>query len=345
MALVMATKMVAPNFWGWLADRSGQRLFLIRLGSVMAALWFAVMLGAQGFAAFAILLVLFGAFWNAVLPQLEVVTLLALKDERHRYSRIRLWGSIGFLVAVNTLGILFECQSIAWLGVILTVLLCLVTLNSLFLPSPYAAPRYADFRSFMARLREPDVWRFFLLVMFLQMSFGPYYTFFTIYLEGLGYSRIAISLLWSLGVVAEIILFSAMHRLLRRHALRDLLALALLLAAVRWIGTGTLAASVWALVVLQCLHAASFGIVHAAAIEFIHGVFRDGHGGQGQAFYGAASFGLGGGLGAWMAGLLLTYNGPEVTFTAAAAAALAALLVSQSAVARSSRRWGRSATD
>ena len=339
MALVMATKLVAPNLWGWLADHSGQRLFLIRVGSAMAALWFALMLGAGDFAAFAVLLVLFGAFWNAVLPQFEVVTLLTLKAERHRYSQVRLWGSIGFLVAVNTLGVMFERLSVSWLGLILTGLLCLIALNSLFIPAAYTPTRQADFQGFVARLREPDVWRFFLMVMFLQLSFGPYYTFFTIYLESLGYTPIAIGLLWSLGVVAEILLFSRMHRLLQRYSLHSLFVLALVLAAVRWTGTSTLASSVWALVILQCLHAASFGIVHAAAIEFVHRVFRDGHGGQGQAFYGAASFGLGGGLGAWLAGLLFAYCGPAAAFTAAAAAALAALLVVQGRTVMASVRW------
>lgn len=327
MAMLMATRMLAPNFWGWLSDHTGQRLLLIRLGSVMAALFFALLLLTQTFWGFAFLLVTFSAFWNAVLPQFEVVTLLALKGERGRYSQIRLWGSIGFLVTVNCLGVLFELISIAWLGIILATLLCLIALNTLFIPNHYAPTRRADFRGFVDKVRQPDIWRFFLMVMLLQLSFGPYYTFFSIYLESLGYSRISIGLLWSIGVLAEIIMFTRMHLLLFRFSLRCLFMFALVLTSLRWLGVSCFASSLTALLLLQCLHAASFGMVHASSIEFVHRVFRDGHGGQGQALYGAASFGLGGGLGAWLSGLLYSQAGPSTAFAAGSVAALLALLV------------------
>lgn len=342
MAVVMATKVVAPNFWGWLADHTGRRLTLIRLGSLMAAACFAYLLWVEGFTGFALGLVVFSAFWNAVLPQFEVLTLLALKGERGRYSQVRLWGSLGFIAMVNGLGVAFEVISVLWLGVILAVLLCLISLNTLFIPRLESQPGRGDFRGFLRQIQAPEVWPFFLMVMLLQLSFGPYYTFFSLYLESLGYSRIAIGLLWSLGVLAEILLFTRMHVLLTRFSLRLLFSVALLLTFLRWIGVSFLAGSLPVLLVLQCLHAASFGVVHAASIEFVHRVFRGRQEGQGQALYGAASFGIGGSLGAWLAGGLYMHWGPQMTFLMGAFAALLALGVAQLSVTRTSPLWDRS---
>lgn len=342
MAVIMATKVVAPNFWGWLADHTGKRLELIRFGSLMAAACFAMLQWVDGFAGFALGLMVFSAFWNAVLPQFEVLTLLALQGERERYSQIRLWGSVGFIAMVNGLGVAFEVISVQWLGVILAILLCLITLNTLWVPRLTSRPGKADFRGFIQQLRAPDVWPFFLMALLLQLSFGPYYAFFSLYLDSLGYSRIAIGLLWSLGVLAEIILFTRMHSLLARFSLRTLFSVAVFLTLLRWLGVGYLAESLPVLLLLQCLHAASFGIVHAASIEFIHRVFHGRQEGQGQALYGAASFGVGGSLGAWLAGGLYLHWGPQVTFTMGALVAALAWWVSRMKSTSTSQLWARS---
>jgi len=116
-SILMLTKVLAPNIWGYVADRTGRRLYLVRWGSVLTALSFVGFFWASTFWSFAIIIVLYSFFWNAVLAQFEVITLHNLAERQDRYSRIRLWGSVGFIVAVVILGWVFERVGVSWLPV------------------------------------------------------------------------------------------------------------------------------------------------------------------------------------------------------------------------------------
>ena len=167
---------------------------------------------------------------------------------------------------------------------------------------------------------------FYACVALMQMSHGPYYTFLTLHLEHLGYSRGVIGLLWALGVVAEVLMFLGMSRILTRFSLRRVLLASFLLAALRWVLLGTLAEFFWVLLLAQVLHAATFGSFHAAAIAFVQRSFGAKQQGQGQALYAALS-GTGGALGALYAGYSWNLLGPTFTFSLASVAALAAAVI------------------
>ena len=74
-AIILATRIVAPNFWGWLADKSGQRLRIIRLGSFLACVVFSGILLDQRYLWLVVVVCCYTFFWHAVLPQFEVITL------------------------------------------------------------------------------------------------------------------------------------------------------------------------------------------------------------------------------------------------------------------------------
>ena len=151
----------------------------------------------------------------------------------------------------------------------------------------------------------------------MQLAHGPYYTFFSIHLEALGYSRSFIGLMWALGVVAEILLFLVMARLLERFSLRQVLLASFLIAALRWLLLGQLADHLGVLLIAQLMHAATFGSFHAAAIHFVQRSFGHRQQGQGQALYASLS-GIGGALGRCMpdmpgpgsAGLVVCHRQP-----------------------------------
>ncbi len=96
----MLMRVLAPNLWGWLADRTGRRLSIVRLGAACTLLCFSGIYLGQGFAWLALIMAGHAFFWHAVLPQFEAITLAHLRDQPQRYGRIRLWGSIGFIAAV-----------------------------------------------------------------------------------------------------------------------------------------------------------------------------------------------------------------------------------------------------
>ena len=327
MAVIMATKIVAPNVWGWIADHTGRRMAIVRGACLFAALTFAGVFLGSGYAWLALVMSVFSFFWNAALPQFEATTLNHLGADTHRYSSIRLWGSIGFIVAVMLLGAWFDRAGTASLPAVMLALLGGIWIASLSVPERAAAHQPLHDGPLRAVLARPEVLSLLAVCFLIQASHGPYYTFYSLYLVANGYSETAVGLLWALGVIAEIGVFLRMHRWLPRFGARRLLLAATLLTAVRWIMTALLVAHPWAMVLAQGLHAASFGVYHAVAIHLIHRLFRGRHQGRGQALYSSLSFGAGGALGSLAAGYL--WDGPGAIgmyLTAAATAALAGLI-------------------
>src|SRR5699024_873388 len=108
VAIPMLMRCIAPILWGWLGDRSGQRVLIVRLGALLTAVTFTGILWRQDYLWLALIMALHSFFWHAVLPQFETITLGHLGEQSARYSRIRLWGSVGFIVTVVVLGLLLE---------------------------------------------------------------------------------------------------------------------------------------------------------------------------------------------------------------------------------------------
>lgn len=302
-SLMLLTRIFAPSLWGYIADRSGRRVDVIRLGCLLALISFAGILGRQDFAWVAVVVTLHTVFWNAVLPQFEVLTLTTLGAQASLYGRVRLWGSLGFIAAVMVGGVLLDQISILSLPWLLLAILAATLFGTLKIREPVPAQSHKDRGSLGAVLRRPLVRSFFVCCFLMLLSHGPYYTFFSLFLQDHGYSRTQIGLLWSLGAVAEIGLFMVAHRLLIHFGVRQVLLVSLALASLRWLLTAFCVDSLPILLLAQLLHAATFGSFHAAGILLIANCFGQGHQGQGQALFSAVSFGAGGALGAWLSGL------------------------------------------
>lgn len=326
LAVPMVTKLIAPNLWAWLADATGKRLTILRLGSFLGLFCFFGITFNQSFIWLAVVICGYSFFWNAILPQHEVITLGFLKDKPERYSLLRVWGSVGFIFAVLGGGYYFEHISIAlfpWVGI--TLLAC-IFISSLFIPQSPVGARDHQRQSLWKIVRQPTVIAFLLAGILLQMGHGAYYSFFSIYMEEMGFSRSAIGILWSIGVIAEILIFMVMHNILLGVGVRMVLIASLLLAALRWYLIGNGSEILWLLIFAQCLHAFSFGTFHAASIETIRRLFQSGTQAGGQALYGAVSFGVGGAAGSYLAGHFWHYGAAQIFNVAAVLCALAALI-------------------
>lgn len=326
-ALMMMTKIVSPNLWGWIADRSGRRMRIVRLGSLAAVVCFAGVYLGSGFGWMALVMMAFSFFWNASLPQVEVTTLNHLGEHTHRYSAIRLWGSIGFIGTAAALGPLLDSFGTALLPAVLLALFGAIWLSSLYLPERDIEAPGQEHVPLREVLRHPQVLALLSVCFLMQASHGPYYTFYSLYLQGEGYSRGAIGQLWALGVIAEIGVFLIMHRLVPRLGLRRLLLGSLAIGALRWLLIGYFVDNAVILIGAQLLHAATFGVYHAAAIQLIHRHFRGRHQGRGQALYSSLSFGAGGAAGALYSGYLWDLGGGRMAFAAAAAVSALAWLL------------------
>ncbi|WP_018146248.1 MFS transporter [Thioalkalivibrio sp. AKL6] len=329
MAIVLATKIIAPNVWGWLADRAGAHMPIARWGALGGAVAFTGVLLYTGYWWLAVVMAAYSFFWNAILPQFEATTMRSLGRDAHRYALVRLWGSVGFIVAVAVLGWAFDRIAVAWLPWIVLAVLIAVVAASQFVREP-ARNLDEDNNAppLMTVLRRPEVIALFVACFFMQASHGPYYAFFTLYLEQAGYSRSVAGQLWALGVAAEVVLFLLMPRLILRFGAWLLVSAALVLTTLRW---GLLAAvpdSLPMLLFIQILHAASYGVYHAAAISLIHYFFPGRLQGRGQALYSSLAFGLGGASGSLVAGYLWDGISPASVYVFAAFLAAAGVIAS-----------------
>jgi PPP family 3-phenylpropionic acid transporter len=328
VAIPMLMRCIAPNLWGWLGDATGQRLLIVRVGALLTALCFAGIFWRQDYWWLAAIMALHSFFWHAVLPQFEAITLAHLGSQSARYSQLRLWGSVGFILTVVLLGLLLQRAGMAVYPMAMFGIMLLIAVCSTLVPQPPRQPASAAVAGdgFLRRLRQPGVPAFFVAVALMQLSHGPYYTFLSIHLEAQGYGRGLIGLLWALGVLAEIVLFMFMHRLLAWISLRQLLVVSFALAALRWLLLGTLAEEMLVLLFAQLLHAATFGAFHVASIHLVQQRFGERYQGQGQALY-ATLAGIGGALGALCSGYAWAGMGPTLTFAAAALAAFVGMLL------------------
>ncbi len=327
MAIPMATKLVAPYVWGWLGDHMGHRMSIVRLGSLLTAIIFSAVFWVSGFWQLGLTMILFSFFWNAVLPQFEAVTFDYLGKDVSRYARVRVWGSIGFILTVVVLGIVVDLKGPAAILPVLFSIYAAIWFSSLIIKDKDPEPHPIAQPSILSVLKMPAVIAFFVVCFLLQAGHGPYYAFYSIYMESVGYSKTAIGQFWALGVIAEVIVFLFMHRLLKRFGARQVLLASLGLAVIRWILIGNFPNSLVIILFAQTLHAATFGTFHAAAIHLIHHYFTGSHQGRGQALYSSLSFGAGGAMGTLASGFLWESSGPNVAFGISATLSLIALVV------------------
>lgn len=325
--VLFGTKIVAPNIWGWLCEKTGRRLTVITFGCIVASICFTGLFFWQGVVAILIITFLYSFFWNAVLSQFETITVQYLNKDPSRYSQIRVWGSIGFITAVVILGWLFDLISIQFLIPIAWVLLCLITISCFLIKEPKKIISTKSEGHWFAILKQPNIRAFFIAAFLLQFSFGAYYSFFSLHLENIGYSRSFIGIIWAMGVLAEVALFIVMPKLIRAFPLKLLLFWTLLLTAIRWLMIAYFAGNFIVLLSAQLIHALSFGVAHATCIDFIRQFFKGEHAGQGQALYSAFTFGLGGAVGAISAGFLWSISGEFLYSVSAVAAGIAAMII------------------
>lgn len=326
IAFIPATKIFAPYLLGGIADHTQKPILIIRVASLLAVITFAGVFVDSSYWWLALVLFSFSFFWNSSLPLFEATTLNHLGDKSHLYSTIRLWGSLGFIIMVVLLGEYFESSGINRVPEVLLVLLVGILLVSLIVPERLQA--HSETQShIMHVVRQPAVLAFLLVCFLMVFSHGVYYTFYSIYLEDLGYSRRMIGILWAVGVMAEVIIFLLMYRILPAIGVRKLLLITLLLTALRWLLIGFFPEYLGVLFFAQLFHAFSFGVFHAVSISLVHQFFKGKHQGRGQALYASLSFGAGGAAGSLASGLLWDRMDHAHLFALAAAIALLAMFI------------------
>ncbi len=344
MSLWYATRIVAPSAWTMLAARSPRPIRWLHIGCALTVACFAGFLLPWKFAGLFAVMCAFCFFYNAVMPQFESITQSHLHGRTDLYGLIRVWGSIGFILVVAGFGMLIDRLGAAWLPWMMLPLF--VALLACAFNNQYAEPPalagHGDEAGFRARLRRPETIAFFTAAFLIQVSFGPYYTFFSIYLGEHGYSPTMQGVLWSIGVLVEIGLLFLSQRIFRRWGARRLLVFSLGITVLRWWATAAWPDSLPVMVAAQATHAFSFAAFFAAAMLLLAEYFPGRHNGHGQGVFYGMSSGVGGVIGALLAGQLWRFSG-QVAFAVSGFIALAACGVAWYWLLRRPRRAMRGA--
>ncbi len=268
------------------------------------------------FLLFALANVIYGISSGLVLPYIETYALELLQKEY--YGRSRLYGSLGFIFIALLLARLLDDNMIGLHFMAITIIGSVLFAwlisgdRAHFEAAPAASEPFA-------LLRELPLW---VSIFLMQVSFGAFYSFFTIYESAHGVSLTTISYLWTFGVVCEILLFYYQARFLQ-HPLMKIIRFTVLMTSVRWLLVFAFPDNLTILFISQSFHALSFALYHTATLSYLSSLYTNKK--LAAQFYYGIGFGLGGFFGSLLAGY--TY-GPWLFLVSAlvAAGAFVALL-------------------
>ncbi|CAH5402935.1 3-phenylpropionate MFS transporter [Serratia marcescens] len=214
----------------------------------------------------------FNLFFSPLVPLTDALAATWQKQIRMDYGRVRLWGSLAFVIGSALTGQLVAVwgHNAILYSLIFSVLAMLLgmLLKPSVMPQGEARTHSGTESSLWALLKEGPVWRFLLCVTLLQGAHAGYYSFGSIYWQEAGYSASTIGYLWSLGVVAEVIIFASSNVLFRRWNARNLLLLSACCGVLRWSLMAYSTELGW-LLLIQILHCGTFTVCHLAAMRFI----------------------------------------------------------------------------
>ncbi|CAM8425155.1 AraJ Arabinose efflux permease [Candidatus Methylopumilus planktonicus] len=327
LSLFQISRIVAPNLWGWLADHTGHRVKWIKLTSFLGLIGFIGVFWAKGFFWIFLVMSALSLFTSSTLPLAESLTLAHLATTDGHYSRIRLWGSIGFIVASLFLGYLIDLQGINILLWVLLIAQAIIFFLSNTIPETQEIHHKKNHVPIWKIIKTPSVVALLIGCTLMVSAHGVLYNFYSIYLKEHGYSSATIGWLWAVGVICEILIFMLMPKILRRYSLKTILLMSLFLGVIRFILIGASPDRLYLLFIAQMFHAATFGSFHAASIEVIAYFFKGRNQTRGQAIYNSVAYGIGGTVGGLGGGYLIQYLGGQIGFMIAAISPLIGFMV------------------
>jgi MFS transporter, PPP family, 3-phenylpropionic acid transporter len=336
------TRVLAPYAWGWLGDRGGRRVEAIRWAaglSLVAALGLWQWPGAAAVVLFTAALFLAN---GGVVPLSEAALSQHLQQgssmDFARYGRVRVWGSLGFVLSAALFGAVLERLGIGSFPLFVVATGGLLWLAALRLPVSDGAPAAAPAGpSVWHVLRRPEVGWFFAGVFLTVLAHTALYAFLSLYLDELGHGKGVVGVAWAVAVTVEIVFFWFQGRFFARLAPLRWLQWAAGLTALRFAVLAAYGAWLQVLLATQLLHAVTFAAQHAACIALLNQHFPGTLRGRGQALYSVLGYGCSGVIGGLAGGWLGSRHGFSMVFWAASGVALLGWLALRRADALSGR--------
>jgi PPP family 3-phenylpropionic acid transporter len=322
---------VSPPLWGFLSDRTRRGPRLLSLAALGGFLCFLPLLQARTLFAVAPWLLVGAFFFSPITMLIDSIALEHLRARGGDYSRVRLFGSLGFIASSTVFGQLYTGEATSPPLVVIAILgaVTLTFLSSFGVRgrSEGHSTTVLSLADALSLLQDRRVRLLLFATCLHWVCFTPYHMLFTIHLKDLGLGPSVAGFGFGLAVAAEGVAMLAYPRLSARFSPQTLLALAFGVSSLRWLGVGA-SSSAAAMILLQLLHCLSFGVFLCASIAYLTAVVPGRLRATGQALFVSVTYGLGGMVGMLVAGRLYD-AGParNIFFGAAAIEWLPALIV------------------
>ncbi len=309
-----------PLIWAAIADRFNIRRPIFIFCVIASTVIWSLYLFTAAFWPMLVITAFYGFFYAPIIGFLESFSMDLPEEEKRDYGRLRVWGSLSFILVVILVGQLIDIYSA---GIILILILAISVAQS-FLSGkiPKAPPqRPAPFGAGARGLINPRVLTFLFCAFLMLVSHGTYYGFFSIHLENLGYSNTFIGFAWALATFAEIVVMINSGRIFTRFVYENVLVVSFLIAAARWLILANVE-SAGMILFTQLFHAFSYGAFHVASILYIDSLTPPAARTVGQSVNNAVTYGLGIMVGFFASGYLFERIGASNLFALSGALAL-----------------------
>ena len=286
-----------------IADRTGERrrpLIVLATLAFVAFLPFAL---TDDFISILILQAIFAGLLGPLMPLSESLTMIGVREHRMDYGRVRLWGSLTFILGASGVGFYLKGADPNVIWTTIAIAMALHALATFLVPDYRTTPAGATNTPLRDVLSDKTFILFVAAGAMIQGSHALYYTFGTINWLRVGFDEGTIGALWALGVIAEVVLFIFGAKLVAKTGPARLIALGGLACIIRWTFTG-ITDELIGIVLLQLLHAFTFGATHLGAIYFISQRMPDRVSATAQTVYALIVSGLGIGITSLAAGYL-----------------------------------------
>lgn len=340
LGLMQIMRVFGPLAWGWLADLSRRRVLLMRVAVGFALLMACVtFLNDRSSIHLIVCLVILNLSVSGLVPMSDVHAMDVCRGDAGAYGRVRLFGSLGFILAV--LGFGFWADHLGFAAFPVWVFICLglalfstwclndlkvkeTKLQDADVRNDRQSRKQASFKDTLGLLEAPDLRVFWLASFFMVLAHGVFYSFFSLYLMEFDYTESAIGGLWALGVLLEVAFFALQNRIFSSFDKRVWLLISYLACALRFALVALFPELFWVIALAQCGHALTFAAHHTASILWLRERITVDLQGRSQALYATIAYGLGGTSGTFLGRWAWDIVSPSFAFWLASLAGLLA---------------------
>ncbi|MBD3386972.1 MFS transporter [candidate division KSB1 bacterium] len=261
--------LVAQPLWSYVADILGNRPQLVAILAVISAAAFFTVGLAQTLWVLAALLVFWAMFWTPLASMVDSVTFQVLgRQERNNYSNLRIYGTIGFMVASFSLGAFFDHYGLNWMFPLFGVCIIISAIFIRTIPPSKRISRKHTNLAIKILFRNKNIRWFIFTGILIAVANQMSYAFLSIYARDLGAKNAHLGWLWGLGTLAEALTMPFVGRLIDRFGVKKLIVLGVLASVLRWAGTAFV--PIWTgLLPLQLFHGFTFAFIYVGSVTFM----------------------------------------------------------------------------